>query len=156
MWTRRELKRQAKAALKRDYWRILLVTTLVLALLGGVGSATVAGTTAISAASAGDSSVWSSVYDFLYEQMPFVLTVIKVVAAVAMVAVLDPVIEDLSEVFLVIDVLEAGFRHTTLKWHLTSFKTNLLLVTGTSLSSLMTTSRSATQARAWSTTNSSS
>jgi len=113
MWTRRELKRQAKAALKRDYWRILLVTTLVLALLGGVGSATVAGTTAISAASAGDSSVWSSVYDFLYEQMPFVLTVIKVVAAVAMVAVLA----SLAEIILLVNPVEVGFA---------AFRTNAL------------------------------
>lgn len=34
MWTRRELKERAKAALQRNYWKIVLVSTLML-LLGG-------------------------------------------------------------------------------------------------------------------------
>lgn len=46
MWTRKELKHQAKEALKRNYWRIVLVTLLLLALgngniLGNTSSSTV-------------------------------------------------------------------------------------------------------------------
>lgn len=36
MWTRKELKQRAKDALKRNYWRIVLVTTLVMFLGGGL------------------------------------------------------------------------------------------------------------------------
>ena len=39
MWTRRELKEQAKDALKRNYWKAVLVTVLFGALLGGTGGA---------------------------------------------------------------------------------------------------------------------
>lgn len=38
MWTRRELKEQAKAALKRNYWKIVLVSALLILLGGGIGS----------------------------------------------------------------------------------------------------------------------
>ena len=43
MWTRRELKEQAKDALKRNYWKAVLVTVLFGALLGGTGGAAAAG-----------------------------------------------------------------------------------------------------------------
>ena len=42
MWTRRELKEQAKDALKRNYWKAVLVTVLFGALLGGTGGAATA------------------------------------------------------------------------------------------------------------------
>lgn len=37
MWTRKELKERAKEALQRNYWKIVLVSTLMLLLGGGVG-----------------------------------------------------------------------------------------------------------------------
>lgn len=37
MWTRRELKERAKAALQRNYWKIVLVTALLLLLGCGTG-----------------------------------------------------------------------------------------------------------------------
>lgn len=38
MWTRKELKQKAKAALKRNYWKIVLVSALLILLGGGFGS----------------------------------------------------------------------------------------------------------------------
>ena len=43
MWTRKELKQRAKEALKRNYWRIVLVTLLAVVLGGGLSAATSAG-----------------------------------------------------------------------------------------------------------------
>lgn len=43
MWTRKELKQKAKEALKRNYWRIVLVTFLAVILGGGTPAATSAG-----------------------------------------------------------------------------------------------------------------
>lgn len=43
MWTRKELKRRAKEALKRNYWRIVLVAFLAVILGGGLTAATSAG-----------------------------------------------------------------------------------------------------------------
>ena len=43
MWTRKELKQRAKEALKRNYWRIVLVTFLAVILSGGTPAATSAG-----------------------------------------------------------------------------------------------------------------
>lgn len=37
-WTRKELKEQAKEALQRNYWKIVLVAALMLCLGGGVGT----------------------------------------------------------------------------------------------------------------------
>lgn len=37
MWTRKKLKERAKEALQRNYWKIVLVSTLMLLLGGGVG-----------------------------------------------------------------------------------------------------------------------
>ena len=36
MWTRKALKEQAKEALRRNYWKIVLVSSLLLFLGGGV------------------------------------------------------------------------------------------------------------------------
>lgn len=36
MWTRKELKEKAKAALKRNYWKVVLVSLLVLIIGGGI------------------------------------------------------------------------------------------------------------------------
>lgn len=38
MWTRKELKERAKEALKRNYWKVLLVTVIVIMIGGGAGS----------------------------------------------------------------------------------------------------------------------
>lgn len=38
MWTRKELKEKAKAALKRNYWKIVLVSLLLILLGGGFSS----------------------------------------------------------------------------------------------------------------------
>ena len=35
MWTRKELKTKAKEALKRNYWKVVLVSVLVILLSGG-------------------------------------------------------------------------------------------------------------------------
>lgn len=43
MWTRKELKLRAKEALKRNYWRIVLVAFLAAILGGGIPAATSAG-----------------------------------------------------------------------------------------------------------------
>lgn len=37
MWTRKELKERAKEALQRNYWKIVLVSVLMLLMGGGVG-----------------------------------------------------------------------------------------------------------------------
>ena len=38
MWTRKELKERAKAALKRNYWKVLLVTVFLIMIGGGTSS----------------------------------------------------------------------------------------------------------------------
>lgn len=43
MWTRKELKLRAKEALKRNYWRIVLVAFLAVMLGGGISAAASAG-----------------------------------------------------------------------------------------------------------------
>lgn len=43
MWTRKELKERAKEALKRNYWKAVLVSFLILMLGGGITPATAAG-----------------------------------------------------------------------------------------------------------------
>lgn len=43
MWTRKELKQRAKEALKRNYWRIVLVTLLAVILGGGLSATASAG-----------------------------------------------------------------------------------------------------------------
>lgn len=43
MWTRKELKQRAKEALKRNYWKIVLVTALAVILGGGRSAATASG-----------------------------------------------------------------------------------------------------------------
>lgn len=43
MWTRKELKEQAKEALQRNYWKIVLVAVLMFCLGGGVGTVGVGG-----------------------------------------------------------------------------------------------------------------
>lgn len=43
MWTRKELKQQAKAALRRNYWKIVLVALIALLFGGGIGGASSAG-----------------------------------------------------------------------------------------------------------------
>lgn len=41
MWTRKELKERAKAALKRNYWKAVLVTVILLVIGGGASSGSV-------------------------------------------------------------------------------------------------------------------
>lgn len=43
MWTRKELKEQAKEALQRNYWKIVLVAMLLFCLGGGVGTVGIGG-----------------------------------------------------------------------------------------------------------------
>ena len=43
MWTRKDLKQRAKEALKRNYWRIVLVTLLAVILGGGLSATASAG-----------------------------------------------------------------------------------------------------------------
>lgn len=43
MWTRKELKERAKAALKRNYWKAVLVSLILIMLGGGISPATAAG-----------------------------------------------------------------------------------------------------------------
>lgn len=38
MWTRKELKERAKEALKRNYWKVVLVSLIVILIGGGTGS----------------------------------------------------------------------------------------------------------------------
>ena len=50
-----------------------------------------------------------------------------------------------SEIFLVVDILETSLWNTTLQRHLTTFETNLSLITRSCLGTLMATSRSTTE-----------
>lgn len=43
MWTRRELKERAKEALKRNYWKIVLVSLIGMLIGGGLGSSGISG-----------------------------------------------------------------------------------------------------------------
>lgn len=55
MWTRKKLKNTAKAALKRNYWKILLVS-LLLALILGEGASTAGGAGGFGAGSSADTT----------------------------------------------------------------------------------------------------
>lgn len=43
MWTRKELKERAKEALKRNYWKIVLVSLIGMLIGGGLGSSEISG-----------------------------------------------------------------------------------------------------------------
>ena len=43
MWTRKELKERAKEALKRNYWKIVLVSLIGMLIGGGLGSSGIYG-----------------------------------------------------------------------------------------------------------------
>ena len=43
MWTRKELKERAKEALKRNYWKIVLVSLIGMLIGGGLGSSGISG-----------------------------------------------------------------------------------------------------------------
>ena len=43
MWTRKELKERAKEALKRNYWKIVLVSLIGMLIVGGLGSSGISG-----------------------------------------------------------------------------------------------------------------
>ena len=98
MWTRKELKKQAKAALKRNYWKAVLVTTLVMALVGGTGGAAGSGVTLIGSSAEGGNSLWT--YGFNY--LPALLTVILIISVVA-------VLVALAVTILLVNPIEVGF-----------------------------------------------
>lgn len=102
MWTRKELKEQAKAALKRSYWKTLLVTTLVLALFGGAGSATAAGLSLVGSSASDGGVLWTYVLGFLQERFPAVLTALLIIAAAA-------VLVSLAVTILLLNPVEVGF-----------------------------------------------
>lgn len=83
MWTRKELKEQAKAGLKRNYWKAVLVTVLFWMLLGSTGGGAAAGVAASAGSAAGDGgSLWGYVLAFLHETAPGLLTALIVIAVV--------------------------------------------------------------------------
>lgn len=100
MWTRKELKEQAKAALKRNYWKAVLITALVLSLVGGVGTAATGGT--MVAGSGSNGSLGTFIFGFLQEYAPNLLTVIIIVAVLVMLVALAVTI-------LLIDPIEVGY-----------------------------------------------
>ena len=88
MWTRKELKKQAKAALKRNYWKAVLVTTLVMALVGGTGGAAGSGVTLIGSSAEGGNSLWTYGFNYLHDYLPALLTVILIISVVAVLVAL--------------------------------------------------------------------
>lgn len=105
MWTRRELKEQAKDALKRNYWKAVLVTVLFGALLGGTGGAATAGVAASSGSGSGDTgSAWTFIGGFLHEYFPGLLTTLIILAVVL-------VILSLAVSILLLNPINVGFSY---------------------------------------------
>lgn len=102
MWTRKELKKQAKAALKRNYWKAVLVTTLVMALVGGTGGAAGSGVTLIGSSAEGGNSLWTYGFNYLHDYLPALLTVILIISVVA-------VLVALAVTILLVNPIEVGF-----------------------------------------------
>ena len=105
MWTRKELKGQAKEALKRNYWKAVLVTVLFGLLVGGTGSSAVAGISAsVGSGSESTGSLWSYVLAFLHENMPGLLTALIIIAVVL-------VLLSLAVSILLINPINVGFAY---------------------------------------------
>ena len=105
MWTRKELKGQAKEALKRNYWKAVLVTVLFGLLVGGTGSSAVAGISAsVGSGSESTGSLWSYVLAFLHESMPGLLTALIIIAVVLVVV-------SLAVSILLINPINVGFAY---------------------------------------------
>lgn len=105
MWTRKELKEQAKAALKRNYWKAVLVTVLFGALLGGTGGGTAAGLAVSTGSGSGDTgSVWTFILGFLQEYFPGLLTALVVIAVAAVVV-------SLAVSILLLNPINVGFAY---------------------------------------------
>lgn len=103
MWTRRELKEQAKDALKRNYWKAVLVTVLFGALLGGTGGAATAGVAVSSGSGSSDTgSAWAFIGGFLHEYFPGLLTTLIILAVVL-------VILSLAVSILLLNPINVGF-----------------------------------------------
>lgn len=115
MWTRRELKEQAKDALKRNYWKAVLVTVLFGALLGGTGGAAAAGVAASSGSGSSDTgSAWAFIGGFLHEYFPGLLTALIIIAVVL-------VLLSLAVSILLLNPINVGFSY---------FRVNALRGTG--------------------------
>ena len=115
MWTRRELKEQAKDALKRNYWKAVLVTVLFGALLGGTGGAATAGVAVSSGSGSSDTgSAWAFIGGFLHEYFPGLLTTLIILAVVL-------VILSLAVSILLLNPINVGFSY---------FRVNALRGTG--------------------------
>lgn len=115
MWTRRELKEQAKAALKRNYWKAVLVTVLFGALLGGTGGGAAAGMAVSTGSGEGDTgSMWTFIVGFLHEYFPGLLTTLIILAVVLVVL-------SLAVSILLLNPINVGFAY---------FRVNALRGTG--------------------------
>ena len=105
MWTRKELKEQAKAALKRNYWKAVLVTALFGALLGGTGGAAAAGAATSAGSGSGDTgSVWTFIVGVLHEYFPGLLTALAILAVAA-------VLLSLAVSILLLNPINVGFAY---------------------------------------------
>lgn len=87
MWKRKELKAQAKAALKRSYWKIVLVTTLFLALLGRMGNMSASNLSLLHFGSTENGIVWDWALKFIPSELLAALLVIAGIAVLAGVAI---------------------------------------------------------------------
>lgn len=85
MWTRKELKTQAKAALKRNYWKAVLVTMMAMVLMGGFSrSASMGSGFAAGSGKTDGGAIWDVVYGTLNEYLPGLVTVLVIIAVGAM------------------------------------------------------------------------
>ena len=108
MWTRKELKAQAKAALKRSYWKIVLMTTVFLALLSRVGNMGSSNLALLHYGSTETGRIWDWALKFLPSEMVAAMLVIAWVAIVAGIVI---------DILLVnpIEVSFAAFRMNALR-----------------------------------------
>lgn len=105
MWTRKELKEQAKAALKRSYWKIVLVTALFLALLSRVGSMSASNFTLLHYSGTEEGIVWDWALKFIPSGVLGALIVVACVALLAGIAIN----------VLLVNPVEVGFAYFRMK-----------------------------------------
>ena len=87
MWTRKELKEQAKAALKRSYWKIVLVTTLFLALLSRMGNMGASNFAVLHHGASESGTMWDWALKFVPSELLSALLVVAGIAVLAGIAI---------------------------------------------------------------------
>lgn len=99
MWNRKDLKKQGKAAVKRNYWKAVLVSGITTALAGGAGAAC----SASAESQETQSSIENSISGLSPKMLAGMFAMVTVIALIVMVCIVAAKI-------LIVNPLEAGIH----------------------------------------------